>query len=390
MVTALSSSDPWLQSIDSDHAWRQDGLPVFCNDGGPCVAGATARPASLNGGNGTMPIWESCVLRPAFRTLYRDWENGADQFPDLLDGMSADPASDPNPPTSNLAPSGAFYDDGLRQFVGGNNVFTLTAHDTPAAMGFEDNELQLQYRVYTDPLARGPWIDIGQGGVFSITGADGRYFIDVRSGDPCHTVNDADALPAETAQTFTYFLDTTPPVVTCGTPPFGLSFDTDDFSNVSYSIDDGPLGSGVASSSSTIDGFLVLPGIVPITNGSLLDMFTYYPGTRTVAVTATDHIGNTATTPCRFEIHATTQSLITNLLRARSEGLITLPPNIFQSLLTKLQNASRKHLAGAHSTEQNMLIAYRDELRRQRGRGIDAVTADRFIAYVNDLVATGG
>src|SRR4051812_41080411 len=35
-------------------------------------------------GRGNFPLWESDVLRQeAFRVLFRDWQNGADQFPDL-------------------------------------------------------------------------------------------------------------------------------------------------------------------------------------------------------------------------------------------------------------------------------------------------------------------
>ena len=49
----------------------------------------------LTGGSGRYPIWESCVLRPAFRALFTDWENGAANFPDLGDAVSPDPATDP-------------------------------------------------------------------------------------------------------------------------------------------------------------------------------------------------------------------------------------------------------------------------------------------------------
>ncbi len=396
LVTALASSDPWLQSIDSDHAWRRDGLPGFCNPGGPCVAASIDRRASIvraaefNGGNGTMPIWESCVLRPAFRTLYRDWENGAEQFPELSDVVSADPANDPAAPESRLTPSGAIYDNGVRKFIGGNNAFTLTAHDEPPTLAFADNQLQLQYRVYTNPLNRGAWLNIAQGGTFSISGPDGQYFVDVRSGDPCHTIDDTDALPAEAPQTFVYFLDTTPPRVTCDTPPFGLSFDTDDFSNVDYEVDDGADGSGVASFSSTIDGFLVLPGVVSIADGAAIDMYQYYPSTRTVAVTAADNIGNSGTSPCTFEIHATTESLLSNLARARADGKIMGPSGTYNSLRAKLQNADKKHEKGAHATEHNMLGAFIHELSAQRGKHVDATTADRFIAFARDLIATGG
>lgn len=82
MVDGLDGS-PWLLSIDSDHAWRVDGKPRFPN----------RDPGVLpHGGSGQFPLWESCLLRPAFRALFVDWENedNADEtnFPDLGDACS--------------------------------------------------------------------------------------------------------------------------------------------------------------------------------------------------------------------------------------------------------------------------------------------------------------
>jgi len=229
--------------------------------------------------------------------------------------------------------------------------------------------------------------------MFSLTGADGRYFIDFRSEDPCHTFADenagvpGDPLPPEATHTVEFWLDSTPPAVTCNTPPFGLVFDTDDFSNVDYAVDDGATGSGVAGFSSTVDGFLVLARIEPIAAGAILDMYKYYPGTRTVAVTATDNIGNSGTAGCTFEIHATPESLLSNLERAVAEGRIKEPGTI-RSLRTKLDNVKKMHAAGQHNTEGNLLGAVINELTAQRGKWVEAITADRFRAYAQDRIDT--
>ena len=111
MVDQLSGSVPWLRSIDSDHPWRSDGLPRFCateDASCPGDSGAQPRPEELDGGNDTFPLWESCLLRPTFATLYRDWENGAAQFPALGDAPSADP-SDPDAPAGTLLLAGTTY-----------------------------------------------------------------------------------------------------------------------------------------------------------------------------------------------------------------------------------------------------------------------------------------
>lgn len=402
MVDALDSNPsdgvtppPWLLSIDSDHAWRADGAPRF-----------PTRDPALNGGNGTFPPYESCVLRPTFRALYDDWENdgnpAGDDFPDLGDTVGPDPTNDPEAPTPSATQSaGASYvrpSDG-RYFVGGDNVFTLGATDAPAAKAFPAAQLGVRYRVYTDPANPGPWLDGELGGTFSVTGADGRFFVDTQGEDPCHTFADengaaaGDPLPPSAVVTREVWLDTTPPVVTGANPPFGATYDTDDVATVDYTVDDGPDGSGVASESATVDGWdgdpLVANTTRPTSDGDLLDMYLFYPGTRTVAVTATDNIGNGATTPLTFELHATAESLLSNLVRARDEGKVD-EPGIYQSLRVKLVNADRKHDTGDHPIEWNLIESFALDLEGQRGQGVDARTADRFIAYARDLIATGG
>ena len=193
--------------------------------------------------------------------------------------------------------------------------------------------------------------------------------------------------PAAT-MTVEYWLDTTPPAVTCEMPPFGMTFDTDDFSTVDYSVDDGVDGSGVASVGSTIDGYLTADGTRVIADGDVLDMYLYYPDERTVSVTAADNIGNTGTSPCTFTIEATPDSLINNLVRAQSEGLV---PNldVYSGLMEKLDQVKRQHDKGKHEVEWNALDAFIDQLEGQRSKGIDLVTADRFIAYAAEIIEAG-
>lgn len=83
IMTDGLDGEPWLLSIDADHAWRVDALPRFPD----------RKPGVLpHGGTGLFPVWESCTLRPAFRVLFTDWENDDDRtqsnFPDLRDNCS--------------------------------------------------------------------------------------------------------------------------------------------------------------------------------------------------------------------------------------------------------------------------------------------------------------
>jgi hypothetical protein len=158
-------------------------------------------------------------------------------------------------------------------------------------------------------------------------------------------------------------------------------FDTDDFSSIQYTADDGPLGSGVASDSVTFDG-------APAANGDVLDMFFLDPGDHVVTVTATDNLGNRATQTHTFEVHATAESLASNLDRAFDLGLIT-KHGIHNSLRSKIEAALRAHERGKHRVEHNILRAFIHELAAQRGKAVDVATANRFIAYARDLIATG-
>ncbi|MFL5350397.1 MAG: FIMAH domain-containing protein, partial [Hyalangium sp.] len=379
------TSASWLNLIDGDHAWRQDGQPVF-----------GVRPPMKTGGNGNFPIWESCALRPAFRVLFQDWENpylnpGSPQFPDLEDAPSPDEDNDPEAPTSKHALTGNVYTQGGQLFVGPGHSFTLTAHDLPAERSFPDSAIGLQRRIYTDPQTAPDFMAAVQGKPFSLQGPDGRYFVEYRSSDPCHTFP-TEPLPVgtpEASHTVEAYLDTTAPVVTCNTPPFNRSFTPDETSRVDFGVGDGTLGSGVASVSATINGVLTETGPVPITQGATLDMMQYTPGVHTVAVTAADHLNNSAVTACQFEIHADPSSLRKLVERLLRMGLIR-NPGLANSLDTKLREAEASRARGLIHVERNVLEALIHELEAQRGKGINAPRANQLISFIQDLIARGG
>jgi hypothetical protein len=381
MIQALDPNDTWLNLIDGDHAWRADGAPRFA-----------PRPEELTAGKGNFPLWESCVLRPAFRALFKDWENGAANFPDLGDVTSADPVNDPQAPESQIVATGNTYDNGSRLFLGADHLLTVSAKDAPAGRAFSDDELGLARRIYTD--LPGSWIASFQNEGFKILGGDGRYLVDLSSEECCHTFVDEDGSfpgdpkPPEPTKTFEFFFDTTPPAVECGVPPFTLTFDTDDFSAVQYTVDDGALGSGVNNFSSSLNGYLTATGRVTVAIGSTLDMYHLYPGVRTVTIVAADNLGNTGTNQCTFELHATVLSLSNNLVRAQSEGRIS-DPKIYASLRAKLAVAQQFHLQGNHVKEHQVLATVIAEVTKVRGKHVEAVFADRFIAWTKDLIAVG-
>jgi len=360
MVDGLGGTT-WLRSIDSDHAWRVDGQPRF----GP-------RAPELTGGHGNYPLWESCLARPAFRTLYRDWENGTQQWPALGDDPSPEPGDAPPVPTIALA--GNTVTVGGTTYVGASHTFTLSAEDaTFAAAG-----VTLQYRIAKQGGATGAWTTVANGGTVKIPagGGDGLYTLELRAEDPCHTFA-ADTLPDGGTTSREVFLDTTGPTIVVSSPaPEGVVFDTDDFSSIVWTASDE--GSGVATESATFDGAAAV-------SGQMLDMFTLFPGTHHVVVTSADRLGNSTTVTRTFKVQATSASLVSNVERACAEGLIE-GKGTCNSLLTKVEHSAREHTRGKHAVEHNVLGSWINELRAQRGKKVDTATATRFIAYANDLI----
>jgi hypothetical protein len=212
------------------------------------------------------------------------------------------------------------------------------------------------------------------------------YTVDVRAGDACHTCSDSDALPAEPIQSREFVLDTTAPRANCAQPPFGLVFDSDDIATVAYSLSDGALGSGIATQSASLDGYIVSGGTAPVAPGFELDMYLLYPGTRSVKITSTDRLGNAGTSVCTFEVHATMASLLNNLGRAHQEGAFK-SEGILRSLEAKLHVTGAADARGRNVPAVNEVRAFIHELEAQRGKGVNGVIADRFIALAADLVA---
>ena len=383
MVDQLSGDEPWLRSIDSDHSWRSDGRPRFCAEEDPdCPdsSGATPRPENLDAGNDTFPLWESCLLRPTFATLYRDWENGGAQFPALGDLPSSDP-SDPDAPAGALELAGNTFSDNGATYVGADHEFTAKAGDDV----FADARIAAQYRFFKDGEAPGPWLDIAPGGTFSIpAGAgDGTYKVQMRTADPCHTFDATDALPAGAAITREVVLDTTPPEIAISKPaPEGVLFDSDDFSSIEYTVTD--TGSGVDQSTvkAAFDG-------ASASNGQVLDMFLLAPGTHTIEVGAADNLGNATEETRTFALHATSESLRNNIDRSCTEQLIT-KSGTCKALAITLEQAVGQHDVDRHDVEHNAVNAFIEQVEGQLGKSIDTAAGNRLIAFAEDLIATNG
>ena len=71
------------------------------------------------------------------------------------------------------------------------------------------------------------------------------------------------------------------------------------------------------------------------------------------------------------------------------EGLID-KQGTCKALSTMLGHAIDKHAGGRHDVEHNQLGAFVNQVEAQRGKSIDVATANRLIAFAQDLIATNG
>jgi hypothetical protein len=193
MIRALNDDRPWLRSIDGDHAWRVDGLPRFCKGKACDPESSVPQPRAKDekdAGTGHYPPWESCLLRPAFRTLFTDWELGETlgdvNFPAYGDAVGRDNLSDPYPPVIYpLAISGGTEElvHGVR-YVPQGVKFKPDADDVVQAA----DEVTLSYRVYKEGAQPPKFKRIRRGGSFSLplyATAGSAWRIDLRAQDRC-------------------------------------------------------------------------------------------------------------------------------------------------------------------------------------------------------------
>lgn len=364
MIQPLSGHAPWLLSIDADHAWRADGLPTF-----------PSRPEGvLHGGNGLFPMWESCLLRPAFRRTFDDWENGELTFPALGDEVSADPSDTSQPSVSGPAAAGDVFEAEGTTFVGPEHELTVTAADEV----FTDEHVDLRTMVSRAGGGADPVTHTTNPARFGIPleGGDGRWSIDMVATDPC---NPAGGDSSVAGRSETVVLDTTAPAITVASPaPEGVVFDSDETVTVDFSADDGDLGSGVAGVTATLDGD-------PVADDTMVASFDLGPGTHQIVTEATDNLGNAGDLTRTFVVRATAEGLLANLDEAWAEGLIT-DRDAYEGLRDKLEAAIASHDAGRHHVEHNQLGAFVNQLEALAGHTVDAELADTLIAFTHDLI----
>ena len=365
MVDGLSGGEPWLQMIDGDHAWRKDGAPRFGSGAG-------------HGGNGNFPLWESCLVRPAFAgALFNDWENGTAGFPDLGDDTSGDWA-DTSGPTSTFtvdAPSflrkGGMKMKDAQRFLGAGKI-VLRATDTI----FSDTAVK-QRMLLKRPEGFTQRFFGGYGEVLltDTDGADDGYrYVSQRVGDPCN--------PMVQRKAITFTLDTRDPVVTVTSPAHGTIVDSASKIPIAWTAHD-PGGRELASGVDE-DATEAYVDQRSVSNGGTLSTFNLYPGGHSLEVMVFDNVKNSSGGFTVFEVQATSDSLVLNVGQG---GRAFLDDAVEQQLEEFLVAAADHHAAGDHAAEGDRLTQARQLLVDERGTGIRPGYADYMIALIEDLLS---
>jgi hypothetical protein len=311
-----------------------------------------------------MPIWNDCLARErVFRALFTDWQNVG--FPDL--GESALDISATPPPASTLALQGPSVGAGGVLYVGGGTKFVISSGPDHF---WNVEEISVSGSLSPGgPSLNGPSpLTIGP-----ISGLDGVYTLTYQANGVC-----IEGPPhGETQKTATFTLDKTPPAVSVTSPTEGQSLDVIDTVIASFSAMD--TGVGLDTVSSTLDGAIVL-------NGSIIDAFYLKAGDHHLIVTATDKLGNAGNVDRKFGVHATIAGLKAAFARGRTEALITIPKSD-KSVEQKLDQAQDALNKGKPDQAKNHLGTVANKVAAQSGHGIDAAFAQRYIGWVNDLIA---
>lgn len=153
--------------------------------------------------------------------------------------------------------------------------------------------------------------------------------------------------------------DTTPPVISI-TSRLAQPYLHTAILNIGWTATD--QGSGLASSTATLDGSI-------ITNGQTVDLFLLSLGAHTLVVSAADKAGNTASASLTFTVVADINSLITLEQRACSLSWID-GAGVCNSFEAKLRAAKASLDHGQFNTARNQLKAFIAELDAQKDKKV--------------------
>ena len=162
----------------------------------------------------------------------------------------------------------------------------------------------------------------------------------------------------ETVTGTPWLKDTTPPTLTAalGTPNNGTSYDVGTPIVLNWTATDA--GSGVASTSASIEGQTISA------SGGTINVDALLAGSHTVTVTSTDRTGNTITTTITFQVHATLKGLVNAVNDGVARGYVTAATA--SSLISTLKSAMAGNSVHAEAARLHQPGAERERQDDQR------------------------
>ena len=254
---------------------------------------------------------------------YTAWYNQGDSRP-------AGPDHTPwrVPPASAIGTDGPTYTDGGTTFLPGDSKIRLIANERAEGVG----GLRTFYRLTPAGGPATAWIPYT--GEFSLPSPDARYTVEFYSSD--------DAGNAEDVHSASFVRDTTAPAVNLTSPTVN-AYPHSQKLTLQYTVDDGPVGSGVAAVNPTLDGSPTVGGH-GLESGTDIDLLTEVGlGQHTFRLQTIDKLGNSAITVVTFDVLATAASIKDDVTAfvARKD----IDPDIAPALTTLLDAAAdqRQH-----------------------------------------------
>ena len=257
-------------------------------------------------------------------------------------------------------------------FITSATTLTITADDNKSGQGIES----ISFRVYPEGTPAPAFTTQPASATFTVTGADGRYAVDMFATGSNGMV--------EVAHATTVILDNTAPAIAI-VQPTARAFPHSAVLTLDYSATDGT-GSGVATTTATLDGSTTvgghgLPSGQPI--NLLLELAL---GSHTLGVESMDRVTNGTSAAVTFTIVVTPESIKEDVNIFTAAGKIK-NPGIPTSLVATLDAAATARTRGNCSQAANLYQAFIRELRSQSGKGIDPVAASIMIADAEFLIA---
>jgi len=256
-------------------------------------------------------------------------------------------------------------------FITSATTLTVEATDGGSGKGIES----VSFRVYPDGTPAPEFTTQPAPATFSVTGADGRYKVDLFATGTNGMV--------EVTHSTTVVLDNTAPVITI-VQPTATEVPHSAVLTLDFSASDGA-GAGVATTTATLDGSPTLNGR-GLPSGQVINLLLELAlGPHAFEVQSADRVTNSSTASVTFTIVVTAESIKEDVNIFTALGKIK-DPGTQTALLATLTSAAEARARGKCAQAANLYQTFIRQLQAQSGTQVDADAASIMIADAQFLI----